>query len=272
MNRFAALLIISMLGTSIAVCQTDTLITVYFETDKSELSVGEQAKLVDFIWESDSIILKSIHIDAFCDDRGTLAYNEELSSKRAEETRKILSNLDIHDSLFINVSGRGEISLDQTINKETDEIRRLNRKADVFLSYFILQQKTVEPVVEVIPEDVAIGDTLILENILFFGGRHVLLPESYPTLDRLLEILQTRPDLHIKILGHVCCTDEYDGWDNDTETRNLSVNRARTIYNHLIQKGIDPDRLEYEGLGSAYKLGGADKYDRRVEIEITKIK
>ena len=54
--------------------------------------------------------------------------------------------------------------------------------------------------------------------------------------------------------------------------RNLSLARARYIFNYLMKNGIAKKRMKYMGLKHKYPLGGDPKFDRRVEIEITYIK
>jgi outer membrane protein OmpA-like peptidoglycan-associated protein len=56
-----------------------------------------------------------------------------------------------------------------------------------------------------------------------------------------------------------------------TRKRNLSVERARFVYNYLEDQGINRNRMKYVGLRRKYPLGGEDKFDRRVEILITYI-
>ena len=50
----------------------------------------------------------------------------------------------------------------------------------------------------------------------------------------------------IRIEGHICCT-------NPTDTMNaysnLSFLRAQAVYNYLVSKGIEKNRLKYIGLG-----------------------
>jgi outer membrane protein OmpA-like peptidoglycan-associated protein len=62
-----------------------------------------------------------------------------------------------------------------------------------------------------------------------------------------------------------------DGLDKDTGLMNLSEARAKAIYDYLIKNGIDARRLDYKGLKSNFPLGIGDKFDRRVEIEITDV-
>ena len=50
--------------------------------------------------------------------------------------------------------------------------------------------------------------------------------------------------------------------------RNLSVARAKYVYDYFIEKGIDKSRMSYEGLAHSFPLGGSDDKNRRVEILI----
>jgi outer membrane protein OmpA-like peptidoglycan-associated protein len=124
-------------------------------------------------------------------------------------------------------------------------------------------------------KDSAVQSSLILENLNFEGGRHFLLPESMPILDELLKALQNNPTVLIEIQGYVCCTEvNADGLDLDLQTQDLSVQRAKAIYNFLIEKGIDAKRLRYQGFGGSRKIYPyeQDEFERsknrRVEIKI----
>jgi outer membrane protein OmpA-like peptidoglycan-associated protein len=90
----------------------------------------------------------------------------------------------------------------------------------------------------------------------------------------LLTTLESYPNLEIEIQGHICCTnDGKDGYDNSTGTPNLSVNRAKAVFDYLVERGIDAQRLTYKGFGSSNKLvrefTEEDRItNRRVEIKI----
>ncbi len=122
-----------------------------------------------------------------------------------------------------------------------------------------------------------IGQNIILENILFQPGRHLLKEESLEALENLIDAMKQFPSLEIEIQGHVCCaTTEPDGYDWDTETNNLSEMRAREIYFYLIKNNIDKKRLKYRGFGGRYKINLDEsteelrRVNRRVEIKILK--
>ena len=117
--------------------------------------------------------------------------------------------------------------------------------------------------------------TIELPNLLFQGGRHYLINESNASLDTLVRILKSKPLLRIEIQGHVCCTTyQDDGYDWDTKTHNLSVNRAKAIMAFLVKKGISSTRLRTKGFGGSQKLFPSEenKYqrqrNRRVEVMI----
>jgi outer membrane protein OmpA-like peptidoglycan-associated protein len=121
------------------------------------------------------------------------------------------------------------------------------------------------------------GDNIILKNINFYGGRHDFLPQAYTPLDELLQVMQQIPTLQIEIQGHICCTDgEQDGLDLDTGEPFLSFNRARAVYDYLVEKGIDKKRMTYRGFGHKFPIIEFERSEderttnRRVEIKIIK--
>ncbi|RYF85183.1 MAG: OmpA family protein, partial [Chitinophagaceae bacterium] len=127
---------------------------------------------------------------------------------------------------------------------------------------------------QITSDSVKEGSGIIMKNMNFHGGTHVLLPGSYPVLKELLSVMIAYPKLKIEIQGHVCCTKLPDGQDNDLGTFDLSVQRAKAIFQYLVVNGIDASRLSYKGFGSSKKLYPDEineqeqAANRRVEIKI----
>lgn len=124
-------------------------------------------------------------------------------------------------------------------------------------------------------DSAGIGKTFILRNLNFIAGRHVLMPYSDTILKELLQIMLDSPRLKIEILGHVCCIPEdLDGLDFDSNTNDLSVRRARFVYEYLRQWGVKASRMSYHGFGASRKLYPMERSDyeqelnRRVEIKV----
>ncbi len=258
---------------------------VYFETDKYEVPVTEENRLLLFISTLADMDIESISIFGFCDDRGASDYNLTLSQQRANAIKAIFSNNEISESLISNVDGKGEILLKIVDEKDVLKIRGLNRKVEIIVKPKppkVEVVKTVEEKVEKkkkdIPEiikgdDLKVGDKIVFENILFKTGYSTVMPESKKILEKIAKSLVERKDIYFTIQGHVCCTQySRDAVDRKTKKRNLSVARAKYVYDYFAKKGVDKKRMKYAGLRRLFPLGGDPKLDRRVEILITYVK
>lgn len=84
-----------------------------------------------------------------------------------------------------------------------------------------------------------------LPNIFYDFGKWDLRPESMVSLDKLVETLIDNPNVTIELMSH---TDS-----RDTEEYNLSLSqkRAQSVVDYLIDKGIEPERLEAKGYGES---------------------
>ncbi|MFZ1791580.1 MAG: OmpA family protein [Saprospiraceae bacterium] len=98
---------------------------------------------------------------------------------------------------------------------------------------------------------------IVLNNIFFDTNSSKLKSESYPELDKLVGMLQNEPQMKIKLLGH---TDSI-GEENDNQL--LSENRAKSVYQYLIDHGITTSRLSYQGLGETKPIASNDTEEGR---------
>lgn len=111
------------------------------------------------------------------------------------------------------------------------------------------------------------GESLILKHIVFEPNMTELTEASITQADSLFEILNKNENLIVEIFGY---TDK-----SGIEEKNvvLSKNRAKSLHDYLIQKGIDEDRLYYSGCGSKNPIA-PNKYrwgrdiNRRIEVVI----
>jgi outer membrane protein OmpA-like peptidoglycan-associated protein len=123
------------------------------------------------------------------------------------------------------------------------------------------------------PAKPKVGDVVVLERLNFEMGSSVLSLKAKKELDRTVIILEKHKSLQFEIKGHVCCTSSKypDAIDKENQDRNLSINRAKTVFLYLRSKGISPYRMSYKGYGNRFPLGKEDALDRRVEFLITKL-
>ena len=272
------LVIILFLAGQLLQAQANNAHVVYFETGKYNVPNIETNRLVLFIKSLKDNQIERISIYGFTDDRGSDNYNLTLSQNRANAIKKIFSRFGVDDNLISNVDGKGEVLLRVVSSDNLNIIRGLNRKVEINIEY----KEKDGVVVEIKEEDIgtkqflsdniAVGDKITLDNILFKTGYSSLEVESINVLEEMAEALLKRKDLYFTIQGHVCCTNNTgDAIDKKTGKKNLSLARAKYIYEYLIGKGVKKSRMKYVGLRNKYPIGGAAKYDRRVEIKITYI-
>lgn len=116
---------------------------------------------------------------------------------------------------------------------------------------------------------IEVGSVVRLNNIFFEFAKAVLLPESYPELDRTAEFLKNNPSIEIEIGGHT------DDIGSDVTNQKLSEKRARAVADYIISKGIDTKRLTVVGYGESRPIAfNTDEegraMNRRVEFKVMK--
>jgi outer membrane protein OmpA-like peptidoglycan-associated protein len=272
-----------------ALVANDT-IKLYFSLDKAELE-RESRALLDSLAYVDAISHKDkITIVGYADYLGDTAYNIKLSQQRANKVHSYLLDLGIERRNIATCVGKGEVRRNITGNKGHAPDRRVDivtqrraappktiTKRNIPLA---IPAKTVEVKVVPVsppfePNKLEVGKTYAMDRIYFYSGRHKIREESKPELYRLYQSLVDNPTLVIRIEGHVCCVaDTTDALDEDTFEQALSINRAKFIYQYLVEKGIGKERLSYIGFGRSrpiikHELSGEDAdRNRRVEIRV----
>lgn len=91
------------------------------------------------------------------------------------------------------------------------------------------------------------GRILIRDPILFEQGTARILPESLPTLAAVAELVNRYPEIaHLVVEGHAS---EEGGTAFNYD---LSVDRARAVFEVLVGASVRPERVSYRGLGELY--------------------
>lgn len=233
-------------------------ITLFFETNSSELNEKELKKLNDFVKTKDLRIQKVI---GYCDLRSFEVYNDTLALKRANSIASLLKLMTFNSDFEIEFKGE---------NFNQDKIAELTRKVEIYFKIVKSQSIKISNDNELadIVKKSKVGDKLVLKNLSFYDRTDILYPESYKIREELLQVLKDNPKLKIQIHGHICCT---PGKDEEE----ISLKRCLGTIEYLVINGIDTSRLSYKSFDATQpiypipeKNEEQKKANRRVEILI----
>ena len=125
-----------------------------------------------------------------------------------------------------------------------------------------------EPInIDVLLKPIKSGTAATLNNVFFDIDEYDLKEKSRTELNKTIRLLESNPSLRIEISGHT------DNSGSDAHNKQLSLNRARAVYQYLIDHGIDATRLEYAGYGSSAPVAPNDtdknrQLNRRIEFRV----
>ncbi len=94
-------------------------------------------------------------------------------------------------------------------------------------------------------QDSIVERTFVLSDVLFDFNSPALKSDFNTQLDTLVNILDGNQALQVYIVGHT------DNTGRESYNLRLSTARAEAVGLYLIEKGIDPRRIQFEGKGSS---------------------
>ncbi len=111
------------------------------------------------------------------------------------------------------------------------------------------------------------GKKTILKNIFFDIDSYELQKKSFSELGKLYQFLEKNHKIRIEIGGHT------DTTGSETHNKQLSLNRAKSVYDYLISKGITISRISFKGYGSSLPVDTNDtetgrQKNRRTEFKV----
>ena len=126
----------------------------------------------------------------------------------------------------------------------------------------------LKPFLKDVPlQPIEIGKKVILRNIFFDFDKYILKPESNAELQKLVQFLTQNSKLKIEIGGH---TDKKGTAEYNNQ---LSTNRAKAVYDYLVEHSIDKKRLSFAGYGFSQPIATNETKEgralnRRTEFKI----
>jgi len=269
-------------------------VSFFFESNKFVLQKNELSKLNQWLTANKEV--KVIGVYGYCDEEGSVGYNDTLAKNRIDYVFTILKNKvkiredfktrnfgKLHTSSTIKAENRkvilyyilpkdfpNEAKIIAEKNIVVEKIKPKIKFSDVYV-YENPDGSTVNIKIDtVFMKKVSlanVGEKLKLESMNFFVDTFAIMPQSRSVMFELLTVMKSCPDLKIQIQGHICCV--------KNDVRDLSTQRAKAIYKFLEYNGIEKSRMSFVGYASTKplyplpeKTEEEREANRRVEIEI----
>ena len=101
----------------------------------------------------------------------------------------------------------------------------------------------------------------LIDNIHFDFDKYTLTPESEATLDEIAEFLNEERDSKFMVSGYT------DAKGSRAYNERLSLNRAKTVRDGLVKRGVSEDRLVVKGFGKRITIAPASSTDEERRID-----
>jgi outer membrane protein OmpA-like peptidoglycan-associated protein len=269
-------------------------VSFFFESNKFVLQKNELSKINQWLTANKEV--KVIGVYGYCDEEGSVGYNDTLAKNRIDYVFTILKNkVKIREDF--KTRNFGKLHTLSTIKAENRKVilyyilpKDFPNEAKIIAEKNIIVEK-IKPKIKfsdvyvyenpdgstanikidtVFMKKVSlanVGEKLKLESMNFFVDTFAIMPQSRSVMFELLTVMKSCPDLKIQIQGHICCV--------KNDVRDLSTQRAKAIYKFLEYNGIEKSRMSFVGYASTKplyplpeKTEEEREANRRVEIEI----
>jgi outer membrane protein OmpA-like peptidoglycan-associated protein len=176
-----------------------------------------------------------------------LATAQTISNVQTDEEGNYLITLPVGKNYAFNVNRKGYLFYSENfmlLQKENDSAYNIN--------------------IALIP--IEVNASIVLKNIFFDTKKAELKSESIAELDKLVQLLKENPTLKIEIDGHT------DNVGRPADNLLLSNNRAKSVINYLLSKGIAVSRLAFKGFGATKPVADNTSEKGRAQNRRTELK
>lgn len=148
------------------------------------------------------------------------------------------------------------------VEKGQDLILTVKKKGMAFNSKYIDTESSLKDPLIKAPLKVMkleIGKEYKLNDINFGSNSYNLSVAAQSVIDEFIIYLKENPELRADIQGHT------DNVGSPSDNKNLSSNRAKTVYDYAIKQGVSPSRLKYHGYGETRPISDNSTTEGRAQ-------
>ena len=234
-------------------------LNAYYTSDRADTRGG--LDLYKFELRPDIRPVKTLYVQGYITDANTKKGIPSAVELTDNHTQQLVTKIPTDETGFYFM----------TLPLGKDYTFTVNRKGYLFYSdVFALSTKQPDSTYQkdIALQPVSLNASVTLKNIQFELNSFELQKMSLIELEKLIQLLNDNPSIKVKINGHT------DNSGNTADNLKLSNNRAKAVVEYLVNKGIDANRLSYQGLGESKPIADNSTEDgraknRRTEFTIT---
>jgi outer membrane protein OmpA-like peptidoglycan-associated protein/tetratricopeptide (TPR) repeat protein len=142
----------------------------------------------------------------------------------------------------------------------TDYVMTVKKEGYVYETKYISKIDSVfktPATIDLQIQPIEINKSYRINDIYFGFNKFELSDESKAVIDQLTEFLTENPKIKIQVQGHT------DNIGNDADNVKLSENRARSVFDYLVSKGLSKERITYKGFGKSMPVASNETEEGR---------
>lgn len=226
-----------------------------YDLDARRLKKSEKFRIDSLLEGMPLDIVRRVEIYGHTDSLAGIEYNRNLSKARVISALDYLESKGL-DLLKVKTDYYGE---ERPKYNNDPKTRFKNRRVE--LHFYISKALIPKPDQKISELVLRKGDKIQIPNLNFVGNQPIPVWQSFDALQEILLLTKRNPEMKLEIQGHVCCSDNME----------LSVQRARMVYDFLVSNGVLKSRLTYKGFSNSRPLNKERTSEeralnRRVEI------
>ncbi|AFM04598.1 outer membrane protein/peptidoglycan-associated (lipo)protein [Bernardetia litoralis DSM 6794] len=238
----------------------------------------------DISFKSTNYAIDSAIFQTKTDEDGNYKINIPINLKsKVKEEKQVNSNYEIQkkkETVFdIEISYQNKLAYQDQISLNPYLLAQRNFKNYVINAYLYVEEEEVYQnenqsknikLLQKLVDNLAInkGKSITLRNIYFENGNAILKTESYQMLEELATFLNENQSLNLEIIGHT------DNVGSASQNLILSKERAQSVIDFLVNKGVEKTRLKANGYGQERPIASNDdekegrELNRRIEVRV----
>jgi outer membrane protein OmpA-like peptidoglycan-associated protein len=248
--------------------QSQKRLSIYFDSDKDEVSFKSRSAIRSTILEIGSLNIKEIYVEGHTDSDASDQYNIDLSKRRAQNTEVFLKSQGVKEQM-IHMESFGE-------RKPVGQVKAKNRRVEITFVYEVPIQNIGKERVLIIKTVDALTQKALVTSYVYQKNNHNIFGQTNAyAYTRLVVSLEELKEVVFSKDGYLSASPQISMQEvakqGDTIRLTVPLNPVQVVekirYNHIYFY-TDTDRFKPEAKRELNKLLAYLKQNTKVHVEI----